>query len=63
MAKKEDSQIDVKVRLTLDSTDDKEVYSAFIKIKDYLGQKLNTEVARFCIMRTYEKLKEERKVS
>jgi len=45
------------IRLTLRSKSDKELFEAFTKIKEYLGQKQYTEVTRFCILRTYELLK------
>jgi len=62
MALKDPNLPDIKVRLNINSEDDGQVYDFFLKIKEYLGQRLNTEVIRFCIMRTYEKLKDEGKI-
>jgi len=47
------------IRLKLDPKEDKPLYDFFVKIKNYLGLKVNTETARFCIKKTYEILFEE----
>ena len=56
MTKKEEM-----IRLVLNHDNDQPIYSFFIEIKKKLGLKVNTEVARYCIKRTYELLFEDKK--
>jgi hypothetical protein len=44
------------IRLKLDPNDDQPLYDYFLKIKNFLGLKVNTETARYCIKKTYELL-------
>ncbi|MFX0188725.1 MAG: hypothetical protein ACFE8A_13425 [Candidatus Hodarchaeota archaeon] len=62
MAKNDQNLPDIKIRLNIKAEKDNPIYDSFLTIKEYLGQRLNTEVIRFCIMRAYEKLKEEGKI-
>lgn len=62
MDKNEQDEQEIMVRLILKRKDDKRLFDSFSKIKRYMGSKLNTEVARFCIRRTYDLLKKEGKV-
>ncbi|MFO8020655.1 MAG: hypothetical protein R6U96_18675 [Promethearchaeia archaeon] len=50
------------VRLILKKNRDQPIYEFFEKIKTHLGLKVNTEVARYCIKRTYEMLREKGKI-
>ena len=61
MAKNEQKE-ELMVRLVIDPNDDKKLYESFSKIKAYMGARINTAVARFCIQRTYDQLKKEGKV-
>lgn len=58
MDKKENNE-DFIVRLILKSNEDQPIYDYFKKIKNYLGLKVNTEVARYCIKRAYESMFQE----
>ena len=49
MTKKEEM-----IRLILNPDKDQPIYDFFIEIKKQLGLKVNTEVARYCIKKTYE---------
>lgn len=42
------------IRLILNPDKDQPIYDFFIEIKKQLGLKVNTEVARYCIKKTYE---------
>jgi hypothetical protein len=44
------------IRLKLDPSEDQPLYDYFLKIKNFLGLKVNTETARYCIKKTYELL-------
>ncbi len=56
MAKKEEM-----IRLVLNPINDQPIYDFFINIKKELGIKGNTEVARYCIKKTYEILFKDKK--
>ncbi len=49
MTKKEEM-----IRLILNPDKDQPIYDFFIEIKKQLGLKVNTEVARYCIKKTYQ---------
>lgn len=49
MTKKEEM-----IRLILNPDKDQPIYDFFIEIKKQLGLKVNTEVVRYCIKKTYE---------
>lgn len=45
---------EIGIRLNLNSKEDKIIYDYFLQIKNNLGVKTNTEVARICIKKAYE---------
>ena len=57
----EGNKEEIMIRLVLKHDEDQPIYDFFIKIKEYLGLKVNTEVARYCIKRAYEILFENKK--
>jgi hypothetical protein len=59
MEKGENNKEKMVVRLILKKERDQPIYDFFEKIKNHLGLKVNTEVARYCIKRTYEMLFED----
>ena len=54
MAKKVEEKEEIMIRLNLNSIEDQPIYDYFIKIKDHLGAKTFTEVARICIKQAYD---------
>ena len=50
----EDTMGQYKIRLVIDEKEDQPVYEYFTKIKAKLGIKANTEVVRYCIVKTFE---------
>jgi len=47
-------QIFLTLSLGLNPKEDQPIYNYFIKIKELLGLKTNTEAARYCIKKAYE---------
>ena len=54
MEEKKETDNELGIRLNLTKQDDQPIYNYFLEIKDYLGVKTNTEVARVCIKHAYE---------
>lgn len=54
MNKKEEKKDDIVVRVVLNYIVDQPIYDYFLKIKEDLGVKANSEVARHCIKKAYE---------
>lgn len=54
MDKEEDEEL--WIRLKLDPDEDQPIYNYFVRIKEHLGLKVNTETARYCIKKTHEAL-------
>ncbi|MHA1148949.1 MAG: hypothetical protein ACTSR8_11985 [Promethearchaeota archaeon] len=53
MGEKESDE-EIGIRLTLTKSEDQPIFDYFLKIKQDLGLKNNTEVARTCIKKAYE---------
>lgn len=51
---KKESKNEIMIRLSLNPKEDQPLYDFFVKLKAYLGIKVNTEVTRFCIKKAYE---------
>lgn len=54
MEKRETKNEIIMIRLSLNPKEDQPLYDFFVKLKAYLGIKVNTEVTRFCIKKAYE---------
>ena len=54
MNSNEPNKDEVMIRLVLNPKTDQPLYNYFTRIKKDLGLKSNTEVARYCIKKTYE---------
>ena len=54
MSDNEQNKNEIMIRLVLNSDDDKPIFDYFVKLKQHLGLKTNTEVARYCIKKAYE---------
>lgn len=54
MTKTNETEEEISIRLTLSKELDQPLYDFFLQIKQNLGLKTNTEVARICIKKAYE---------
>jgi len=54
MNRTNDGEEEIGIRLSLSREDDQPLYDYFLQIKENLGLKTNTEVARICIKKAYE---------
>jgi len=54
MNKPSEIEEEIGIRLNLSREEDQPLYDYFVKIKENLGLKTNTEVARICIKKAYE---------
>ena len=54
MVKNNETEEDIGIRLILSKDYDQPLFDYFLQIKENLGLKTNTEVARICIKKAYE---------
>lgn len=54
MEEKKENDDKIGIRLDINQKEEKKIFDYFMKIKENLGLKTNTEVTRVCIKKAYE---------